>query len=63
MGPAWTVACLATLLRMPTARVIHRLPVRRFLEAGGNVPVTSLAGFCLRRRGAIGGRVAGLALA
>ena len=61
--PAWTVACLATLLRMPATRVIHGLPVRRFLEAGGNILVTSFAGFCLRRCGAIGGRVVRLSLA
>jgi hypothetical protein len=42
---AGTVACLATLFRMPAARVIHGLQVRRFLKAGGDILVTSLAGF------------------
>ena len=59
---AWAVACLATLFRMPAARVIHGLPVRRFLEAGGDILVTSLAGFCLRRCGGIGRRVGWLVL-
>jgi len=51
--PTWTVTCLATLQRMPAARVIHGFPVRCLLKAGGDVAVTRLAGLSASRCGGI----------
>jgi len=48
---------------MSAPRVIHGLPVRRFLEAGGDILVASGAGFRLCRCGSIDGRDNRLALA